>query len=198
MCLLFETIKVKDGLFFNLDLHSKRMNEARKALLHSEDEISLESLLTVPETCKTGIFKCRVDYDHYIHKIEFVPYVAREIKTLKIVHDHNISYKFKFAERTQLEKLKKRTKKDEILIVKNGLITDTSFSNIVFFDGKKWFTPDSPLLNGTKRQELLRKGMIFEKRIRLSHLKRYSKVRLINAMLDFDDSNELSVYDIYG
>jgi 4-amino-4-deoxychorismate lyase len=197
MCLLFETIKLKDGVFANLDLHLKRMNDARKALLNSETEISLKSLLTVPDNCKTGIFKCRVDYDYCIHKIEFGSYKARKIKTLQIVHDDHINYTYKFCDRSRFEQLTSKINADDILIVKNGLITDTSFSNIIFYDGKKWVTSDSPLLHGTKRQELIQKGVIYEKRIRLNDLKKFSKARLINAMLDMNDGAGIEMQNIF-
>jgi len=191
MCLLFETIKLLDGVFFNLDLHSKRMNDARRMLLYSEHDIHLQSLLAVPEKCKKGLFKCRVVYDHCVHKIEFSHYKIRPVKTLQMVHADNIHYSFKFTDRLLFEQLKSKTNADDILIIKKGLITDTSFSNIVFFDGNKWVTPDSPLLNGTKRQELLAKGIIYEKRIRPADLKKFSKARLINTMIDMEDGQDI-------
>ena len=43
MCLLFETIKVKDGSFYNLRYHSERMNDARRILLNSQSDIDLQS-----------------------------------------------------------------------------------------------------------------------------------------------------------
>ena len=196
MCLLFETIKLKDGVFFNLPYHFNRMNASRKILFRTETCILPETLLTVPVSCQQGIFKCRVVYDHYIHSIEFVPYAARKIKTLQIIHDDNIKYPFKFADRSNFQNLKSKVNADEIIIVKKGWLTDTSFSNIVFYDGNKWLTPASPLLNGTKRQELLEKGIIYEKKIRIGDLKNYSKVRLINAMLDFENSNEIEMMKV--
>ena len=56
-----------------------------------------------------------------------------------------------------------RQDKDDILIVKNGLLTDTSIANIALYDGNDWYTPLHPLLKGTKRAELLDKGVLKEK-----------------------------------
>jgi 4-amino-4-deoxychorismate lyase len=82
---------------------------------------------------------------------------------------------------------------DEILIIKNGFVTDTSFSNIVFFDGIKWITPSTYLLNGTQRQQLLQQGAIIEEEIRPSDLKHFRFAKLINAMLDLETSPSIDI-----
>ena len=87
-------------------------------------------------------------------------------------------------------------KKEKIVIVKQGFITDTSYANIVFFDGHKWFTPVSPLLKGTKRTFLLDKKIIEETEIRIDDLEKFKKARLINAMIDFEDKVEILVENI--
>ena len=62
-------------------------------------------------------------------------------------------YSFKFSNRKAIDDLLKfRNGCDDILIVRNGLITDTSYSNVVFRKDNMYFTPNFPLLNGTKRQ----------------------------------------------
>ena len=83
----------------------------------------------------------------------------------------------------------------DILIVKNGLITDTSYSNIILYDGKEWVTPESFLLNGVKRQHLLNKCIIKEMKVRTVDLKNFKKISLINAMLEPRDI-EIDINDI--
>ncbi len=198
MCLLFETIKVKDGSFCNLHYHSDRMNDARRTLLHSKSDIYLNSILSVPESCKAGVFKCRVEFGINIKETTFTPYQIRKIEALQMVVDNEIDYQFKYTDRARFEDLKRKAKADEILIVKNGYITDTSFTNIIFFDWEnKWVTPAAPLLKGTKRKELLEKGMIHEKEIRPYDLKNFTKARLINAMLDMEDGKEIQISNIF-
>ena len=196
MCLLFETIKVVDGTFCNLDYHCKRMNFARQKLYSCNDFIFLEDNLKVPENMQTGVVKCRVEYSKKIENIEFINYKPRKISTLQIVYDDKISYSYKFSNRNSFENLKKYIIADEILFVKNNFITDTSFSNIIFFDGQKWLTPSTPLLKGTKRQELLDKKIIIDQKITPYDLKKFSKAKLINAMLDFDNTFEIDVSNI--
>ena len=75
--------------------------------------------------------------------------------------------------------------------MRNGAITDTSYSNVAFFDGQKYVTPDTYLLNGTRRQYLLGEGLLMQRRITPSELCRFERVVLINAMLGLED--DLSV-----
>jgi 4-amino-4-deoxychorismate lyase len=196
MCRFFETIKLKDGVFYNLHYHSERMNKTRKIFFNSKEKTDLELILKVPKNCKSGIYKCRVEYENTITKIEIIPYKIREIKTLQIIHDDEITYQFKYSDRSCFEKLKSNLNAYEILVVKKGLITDTTFSNIIFFDGNRWITPSTPLLEGTKRKELLKKKIISEQEIKLSDLKKFSKAKLINAMIDIDERNKIEMKNI--
>ena len=82
---------------------------------------------------------------------------------------------------------------DEVLITRNGFITDTSYSNVVLAREGKLFTPAQPLLNGTKRQQLLQRGIIQTKDIHRDSLGEYERVILINAMLDVEDNISLAV-----
>lgn len=59
---------------------------------------------------------------------------------------------------------------DEIIIIKNGLVTDTSFTNIAIYKHGMWLTPKHPLLLGTKRAALLEKGIIQEADITVDDL----------------------------
>ena len=75
---------------------------------------------------------------------------------------------------------------DDVLIVKRGFVTDTSYANIVFKRGKYWYTPWSALLKGTIRAFLLERNLIKEEEIRLEDIKTFESFKLINAMLEFD------------
>lgn len=74
---------------------------------------------------------------------------------------------------------------DDILIVRNGYLTDTSIANVALYDGDTWFTPAHPLLRGTKRSEFLDRQLIVEKDIPQICLKDYSHIMLFNAMIDW-------------
>ena len=91
-----------------------------------------------------------------ITRIEFEPYVRPAVRSLKVVLSDSISYGYKSADRSALDHLfQLRGECDDILIVKKGCVTDSYYANVAFWDGKHWFTPDTPLLPGTMRASLL-------------------------------------------
>jgi 4-amino-4-deoxychorismate lyase len=90
------------------------------------------------------------------------------------------------------------THDSDVLIVKNGLITDTSFANIAFSDGNKWYTPDTPLLKGTQRAYYLAQGILTERRISPADLRGFTKARLINAMLDLNTGNDITMDNVHN
>lgn len=191
---LLETIKIKNKKPYNLDLHNKRMNQVRKTLFDAKDEIDLNEVLKIPLYLDNDLYKCRVVYNNKIHKIEFLKYEFRNIKKLKIVFSDTIEYNFKFENRDEINNLLSlRGECDDILIVKSGRITDTSFSNVILYDGFRWITPATPLLKGIKRELLLKNREIFEDEVYLKDLHFFKKIRLINSMIDFEDAIEVDI-----
>ncbi|MBP7301015.1 MAG: aminotransferase class IV, partial [Akkermansia sp.] len=76
---------------------------------------------------------------------------------------------------------------EEALILRNGMVTDTRYSNVVFGDGASWITPETFLLPGTKRAFLLSRGDIRECSVRAEDIGKFRFCSLINAMLDPGD-----------
>jgi len=184
-----ESIKISNGTISDLEYHTRRFNATMIAVFGKIISTDLIDLLRVPEEYSSGIYKCRILYSSSIEKIEFAPYHKREIRNIKLVYDNTIDYTFKYEDKSSLEKLKAlHPEFDDILIVKNGIITDTSFSNAAFFDGAEWYTPSSPLLRGTKREKLISAGIIKPAEIRPEDIHYYKKLSFINAMLDLEDS----------
>ncbi|HET9571806.1 MAG TPA: aminotransferase class IV family protein [Bacteroidales bacterium] len=179
-----ETIRVEDHQLQHLEGHNKRLNETRKHFFSSTCELDLNHLLVLPDNLDDGVYKCRIVYDDEIVEVTFQPYIPKNIQTLKLVIDDTAEYSFKFENRSMLQLLlSQKGEADDILIVRNGCITDTSFSNIAFFDGMHWYTPDTYLLNGTCRQRLLAEHILRETRITLHNLANFEEIRPINAML---------------
>jgi len=194
---LLETIKVKNGILHNLPFHQERLDRSRFELLDIKDTIDLKSIIDVPDTASRGIFKCRVVYGKTVGKIEFIPYQPKKVKTLKVVDNNEIDYNFKYSDRSKLDELLlQKGGCDDILIVKSGLITDTSSANIVIFNGTEWQTPDQPLLKGTMRTSLLASGKIKTAQIKIDDLNKFTKFALINAMLGFDEGAGLAIENI--
>ncbi len=196
MSLLIESIKLLDGQFHNLFYHEQRMNRALKMLCGVHDHFDLEMFLQHIEKPNQGLFKCRLVYDDQSREIEFVPYQPKIIRNLTIVEHDRISYEFKYQDRKLINRLYElRKDSDDILIVKRGHVTDSSYANIVFRKGKRWFTPWSALLKGTQRTKLLERNEITEMEILVEDIKSFESFKLINAMLEFD-APEIEVSNI--
>ena len=203
MCRLLETIRYENGRFYNLKYHRQRMSHARKMLFHLSDETDLDKILLkaakeqFPDE-SNGLFKCRVIYDSRILEIRFLPCVLPQIRSLRLVKSDDIDYTFKYENRSSLNRLfALRGAADDILIVKNGLITDTSFCNVLFFNEKQWLTPEQPLLKGTRRAALLEQEQVETAVIRADDLHHFTKVRLINAIIRFDDRLDIAMERIH-
>lgn len=163
------------------------MNKSRHDLFQIDKVIGLQDQISIPLEFQTGIYKCRVVYNENIETIEFIPYILKPVRSLKIIRG-DIDYSYKFEDRSSIKELfSKRENCDDILIVKNNLVTDTSYCNIVFYRDGSWFTPSSPLLNGTKRQKLLDEGIITAEEITIKDIHHYERASLINSMLDLED-----------
>lgn len=191
-----ETIKIKNGKALALPYHQARMDRTISHLVSTshEESISHFSFLIshfnhLSPTPEMDLYKARVVYGaEGVETIEYSPYKMKEIHSLKVVKNDDIDYTYKSTDRSQLNALAaQKGDCDEIIIVKNGLLTDTSFTNLALYDGSSWLTPKHPLLHGTKRAQLLEAGIIREADLTLEDLKRAQKVSLFNAMIDFGE-----------
>jgi len=189
--LLFETIKIEDGQIHNLSYHQIRCDQSRQNLFSSTDTLDLSSIINPP---KQGLYRCRILYAEALHSIEYIPYTPKEIRSLKVVSS-DIDYDFKYADRTSLNALLGSNKDvDEVLIEKDGYLTDTTMANIAFYDGSQWLTPKVPLLRGTMRAKLIEEGFLQTKNIKKEDLHRYSQVALMNAMIGFTILNHFNIH----
>ncbi len=199
MSQLFETIKCCDGKLFNMEFHQARFEKSCREFFGFSTPVKLIERIEIPDFAKTGLFRCRVTYSKKIEKIEFIPHQYREIKSLKLIEDNEIDYRFKFDNRERLNRLfEQRGACDDIIIVKNGLITDSSYANIIFFDGIRWWTSDSPLLPGTQRAKLLSENKISVCRITHEDIAKYKKAGLINALNNMKEMPEIEIKNILG
>jgi len=188
-----ETIKSLDGKLYHLTYHQQRLEEVLKSL-DGVKTYNLEELLNPP---KKGLYRCRVVYSESSIDIEYIFYKKQFPRTLKLVYNDEIEYSKKYEDRTSLnELLTLKASCDDILIVKGGLISDTSIANIAFFNGREWVTPKRPLLKGTTRARYLQTEKIIVQDIFVDDINKFTKVALMNAMIDFDIIAEENIEDV--
>lgn len=190
-----ESIRLEKGVLQNLKFHQQRVNQTSKIFSFNKT-LDLRSI-ALTKINDDDIYKFRVLYSENDYSVEITRYKQREIRSLKLVYDNDIVYDHKFENRDALNELfEKRGDSSDILIVKNGFITDSSYSNIVLFDGEEYFTPSTFLLNGTMRQRLLDDKRIKEREIKPEDLKNYKQIFLINALNSIDDNHLTNVPNI--
>lgn len=195
---LVETIRIENGRPVNLEYHNRRMAAAISDLFGIRGKRDLMEILEIPDEYKKGIIRCRVIYHTEVTGVEYHRYAIRPVRSLKVLEDNNIDYRYKYTDRTRIVGLfNRRGSCDDILIIKNGFVTDTSYSNIVLRKKEgAWITPATYLLKGTRREFLLKTGIITEEEVTIDNLWDYSETRLINAMIGIEDSESVLPHNI--
>lgn len=180
-----ETICMEDGCPKLLPLHAQRMEKTCQ-----EVGIATPNLPDIQALCppllSSGLTKCRVVYGATgIIETSFSAYTPRRIDSLRLVTaPKELDYHLKMEDRSALNKLHNlRNGADEIIIVRDGLLTDTSYTNIILHINEDLLTPRLPLLKGVQRGQLLKEGVIQEADLKIEDLKRAKEIILINAML---------------
>lgn len=183
---LIETIKIVDGKCLNMEYHCRRAGF----------EIPLP---TIAPEFYSGVVKWRIVYgDGLPIESQMMHYQLPKISSLALVDGGEIEYDKKHENRGEIDQLMTlRGSCDDILIIKNGMVSDTSFCNIVFENESGLFTPSTPLLRGTKRQKLLDDGVIKECQIAVEDIPKYRKAYLVNAMIELEDNISINPKLIY-
>ncbi|MCL2561660.1 MAG: aminotransferase class IV [Rikenellaceae bacterium] len=192
-----ETIRIENGAVCNFELHRERMRRTAMHHFGTAPELVVDPL-SMPPHLRDERVKCRVLYSYDIIATEFHAYRPKKIRSLRIVEDDEIEYEYKSADRNRLNELfGRRADADDIIIVRRGRVTDSSFANLVFATAAgELFTPKTYLLAGTKRASLLARGTIRERDVSVQDIASFSRVYLINAMMDISDDISVGVSSI--
>lgn len=187
MSLLFESICVMNGRVFNHKWHELRYHSTYSEVFGKSPKESLLASMQIPPEFQNGKVKLKIIYAQNQKEFSFKHYKTQIIETLKIVYNDELDYSLKFIDRQILNELfSLKENCDDVLIIKKGEVTDTSYGNVIFFDGKSWITPKNPLLKGTFRARLISEGKVSEKVVRVRDLKSLKGVKVINAMRDLE------------
>jgi 4-amino-4-deoxychorismate lyase len=186
-----ETICILNGKPRYLGWHQRRveatLNHFYPSVPPEDKSFLLDEILRDCDIPQDGTHRCRIIYDLNAVSVEFFPYTPRLIKSLRLVEaPAGYDYRFKYADRKVLEHLfAQRGAADDILITRDGWITDTSIANIAFRKGDRWYTPSRPLLAGTTLKRLITDGVLIPRPIHRNDLHRYEAFCLFNAMNDW-------------
>ncbi len=195
---LFETVRLVDGVVQNAQLHQDRFAKAYFQHFHRTAAFDIFDQLSIPSEAHDGTWKMKIQYDLNERRFEFSPYQRSVISSLRLVEAPlSIDYSLKYADRSFLDELLTRKKDaDDILIVRNGRLTDSSYTNVLLSQQGIWYTPVDPLLRGTMRQSLLDRGLVSSREIFVDDLEMYDEYILVNAMRPMDERDAHSVTNI--
>ncbi len=191
-----ESIRIENNNTALIQYHQRRYEQCLNA--HFEDATP-EQLDHIAKKYvhKQGKWKLRITYDNKIRRVECIPYQPKLIKHFHVVYDDQVDYAWKYSNRKTFEKLKSGcAENEEIIIVKNNLITDSSYANLAFYAAPYWYTPKHPLLKGVMRQYLLDNKLIKTADITPGQLAHFEFFCQINAMLDIDATEKYFTGDI--
>lgn len=159
--MFIESVRISEGRMMLAPLHERRMHDTSMEAFGRFHLPPLSSI-EIPDWCQTGEIKMRILYGEELEEVSFTKYNHRDIKKLKIVEaGRDIDYHLKYADRTCIDRLyNMRGDCDDIIVVKDGKICDTSYTNIILTDGYRMYVPSSFLLPGVMRSWLIATGTV--------------------------------------
>jgi len=183
-----ESICLKDGELRNLDLHQRRVDLTLLAHFGAEPRIDLAREITRDALPAQGLFKIRVRYERTISGMDIESYVRKPIEAIRLLDMPVLDYRFKYEDRRTFENCANGT-----IFLQNGLVTDATYANVCFFNGKSWLTPQNPLLRGVARQLAIKAHKVAEADISHTHFKKalFTQVKYINSMNLFDEAETI-------
>lgn len=183
----FETLLAQDGSVRHFEYHRQRMERTLRAngltVPHSDWFVRLEQELAGLAKERESPSRLHVDYDGSTWSVQTGSAPSRPIRTLRLVEDNRISYPYKSTDRSQLDRLfALRGEADDVLIVKEGHLTDTSIANLLLLRHGEWFTPRQLLLLGTTQVRLVDELHLQFVPIAPRELECYEQLWIINAL----------------
>lgn len=156
-----ETIRYAGGQLHLLELHADRMRATCREVYGTEGPGLDASMFHIPPRLAGLTVKCRVIYGRNINDIQYEAYTPRLLSRLRMVSDDTIDYHLKYLDRTPLAYPHIRLRADEgLVIVRNGLVTDSTYANLLLLSPDRAYTPSTPLLPGVMRRHLLDTGRV--------------------------------------
>lgn len=198
-----ETFAVVAGEITQGDLHWRRMLQTLEAFAAPHRQRTLaEAKVRIAEALR-GLDREEAGRKHRLTltyspeallSLRLIPYVRRQIQRLVPMElPADFDYRYKYADRSFFLQVSQGLSPDEepLFFRPGGLITDTTFTNVVLDLPQGLLTPRQPLLAGTQRASLLASGLIQEADLRLADLPSARAVYLINALLPLEQAISL-------
>lgn len=186
------------GTVQHVEEHQKRFARSYHAHYGQVPPFGLLDGFQLPEDLDhSKKYKLKVCYGATDCNFEVTLYENELPKTLQLVTADYLDYAHKWTDRQGLDALyHQRGKAGDVLLVKNGLLTDSSYANLLLTDGLQVVTPTQPLLKGCCRARLVALGHVSLRDVTVQDLPKYQNFQLVNAMNDFDEHRWLPISQI--
>jgi 4-amino-4-deoxychorismate lyase len=188
MSRFLETIRINAGVPQHLEWHQRRVDDTFRVFYPGIPPLSLTGVIA-DTGMDAGEQRCRIVYDDSTHEITVTPLQPRSIRSLRLTDlPPDYDYRYKYADRRFLElAFSRRGEADDVLLLRDGWVTDTSVANVAFLSHGRWYTPAIPLLAGTTWKRLVSAGVIVPRPIHAEDLRRYEACVLFNALRNWDE-----------
>lgn len=195
MSRFLETIRICDGQPLHLDWHQGRVSDTFSKFYPGAAPFRLESLFRTSTPPAGSDLRWRIRYDHISCETEFSSFQVKPLQSLQLIRlPPEYSYWYKFADRRILELASsRRGVADDVLLIRDGWITDTTVANVAFLKNNRWYTPAIPLLAGTTWKRLVTHGTLTPRPIHVHDLDRYEACAVFNALRDWDPALAIPV-----
>jgi 4-amino-4-deoxychorismate lyase len=195
MSRFLETIRIRDGAPLHLEWHQRRVDDTFRVFYPGVPPLSLDALIAETEMDASVEQRCRIVYDEATNEITVTPFQPRTIRSLRLTDlPPDYDYRYKYADRRILElAFSRRGDADDVLLLRDGWITDTSVANVAFLSNGRWYTPALPLLAGTTWKRLVSGGVIVPRPVHADDLHRFEACIVLNALNEWDERSAIPV-----
>ncbi len=184
MTRLIESIRIYNGCAELLARHQQRVKSAYLHIFNSTSPLALNKIIALSPPPGSGLYKLRVEYEENSFEMEYIPYSTPEFRGYRLVNiPSDFDYRFKYADRALFDLITRETEPGMLpILVRDGMITDSTFTNLVFRKGDTLFTPITPLLKGVQISKLIDDGSVKPSIIAQADIKLYDEIIPTNAM----------------
>ncbi len=181
--------------------HQKRVDQTYHDVFGIPSELNLELSLAGEELSEFGDrdAKARIVYDRsgqqrmllsaytplHIDRLQVIPLVDEEY------------YPYKSTDREWIDSYTSQLPQGtDALFVRDGLVRESSYTNLAMLVNGRWYTPSEPLHRGTTLDRFVGLGHLIPSDIRLEDMRECEEIRLFNALLGWGGAHRLRYTDI--
>jgi para-aminobenzoate synthetase component 1 len=199
---LFETIRVQDGIPLRLEEHQARIDASHLACFGTVPAWRLAEVLAgkIDKNCP-GRVRLRLVHCRESWTLETFPYVIRRPDRFLLVDASGLSYGHKYADRSGIEALRARAARRhgldiadtrwDILLTREGFLLEASYASIACLLDGTWQTPSHALLPSTRSAAYAKEDRLIRSPLRIEDISRMERILAVNAMLDLEDEVEV-------